>query len=180
MTWCRWPDSNRHGLLARWILSPLRLPIPSHRQIALAIIIILGKEEKSKLFFPFLGRWRQANKNLAPKPEKLARPQLKRPLGNALWLGQKLDGFSPARPPWPTTYNLDILSRIVEKPGRICYNQKHRTYSALSLGKNILTQLARPRSPKLSPCRAWPPKGHLQKPGKRAGKSHRERMKANL
>ena len=27
---CRWPDSNRHGLLRR-ILSAVRLPIPSHR-----------------------------------------------------------------------------------------------------------------------------------------------------
>ena len=29
--WCRWPDSNRHGVLAQRILSPSRLPIPSHR-----------------------------------------------------------------------------------------------------------------------------------------------------
>ena len=29
---CRWPDSNRHGLLRR-ILSAVRLPIPSHRQM---------------------------------------------------------------------------------------------------------------------------------------------------
>ena len=28
--WCRWPESNRHGLFNRRILSPVRLPIPPH------------------------------------------------------------------------------------------------------------------------------------------------------
>ena|SRR5579871_2606915 len=31
VVWCREPDSNRHGLYARGILSPLRLPIPPSR-----------------------------------------------------------------------------------------------------------------------------------------------------
>ena len=30
--WCQWPDSNRHGGLARRILNPLRLPISPHWQ----------------------------------------------------------------------------------------------------------------------------------------------------
>jgi hypothetical protein len=30
-TWCRRPDSNRHGVFVRRILSPLRLPIPPLR-----------------------------------------------------------------------------------------------------------------------------------------------------
>ena len=30
MHWCRWPESNRHGLFNRRILSPVRLPIPPH------------------------------------------------------------------------------------------------------------------------------------------------------
>ncbi len=29
--WCRWRGSNPHGLLAQRILSPPRLPIPTHR-----------------------------------------------------------------------------------------------------------------------------------------------------
>lgn len=32
--WCPRPDSNRHGLLVRRILSPVRLPIPPLRQLA--------------------------------------------------------------------------------------------------------------------------------------------------
>ena len=32
-TWCRKWDSNPHGVLVQWILSPPRLPIPSFRQI---------------------------------------------------------------------------------------------------------------------------------------------------
>ena len=35
--WCRWWDSNPHGGLAQRILSPSRLPIPSHRRISFAI-----------------------------------------------------------------------------------------------------------------------------------------------
>ena len=31
--WCRWWDSNPHGGLAQRILSPSRLPIPSHRHV---------------------------------------------------------------------------------------------------------------------------------------------------
>ena len=31
-TWCCWPDLNRYGLLARGILSPLRLPISPQQQ----------------------------------------------------------------------------------------------------------------------------------------------------
>ena len=30
--WCRWRGSNPHGVLAHRILSPARLPIPSHRR----------------------------------------------------------------------------------------------------------------------------------------------------
>ena len=33
--WCRWRGSNPHELLAQRILSPPRLPIPTHRQIFL-------------------------------------------------------------------------------------------------------------------------------------------------
>ncbi len=31
--WCRWRGSNPHGVLAHRILSPARLPIPSHRLV---------------------------------------------------------------------------------------------------------------------------------------------------
>ena len=30
LCWCRWPESNRHGLFNRRILSPVRLPVPPH------------------------------------------------------------------------------------------------------------------------------------------------------
>ena len=33
LIWCRWPESNRHGLFNRRILSPVRLPVPPHLHI---------------------------------------------------------------------------------------------------------------------------------------------------
>ncbi len=46
ISWCRWPDSNRHGLPRR-ILSAVRLPIPSHRRLKQYI----RKFKKMQVFF---------------------------------------------------------------------------------------------------------------------------------
>ena len=35
----------------RWILSPLRLPIPSHRQINLTLLLYIIKLTKSSVFY---------------------------------------------------------------------------------------------------------------------------------
>ena len=40
--WCRWWDSNPHGGLAQRILSPSRLPIPSHRPVYLTKMYYTG------------------------------------------------------------------------------------------------------------------------------------------
>ena len=34
VNWCRWPESNRHGLFNRRILSPVRLPVPPHLHVS--------------------------------------------------------------------------------------------------------------------------------------------------
>ena len=49
--WCRWRGSNPHELLAQRILSPPRLPIPTHRQAPLQYSTDSGKMQE-KVFPP--------------------------------------------------------------------------------------------------------------------------------
>ena len=37
-SWCRWPESNRHGLFVRRILSPVRLPVPPHLHTGISVL----------------------------------------------------------------------------------------------------------------------------------------------
>ena len=38
--WCRWPESNRHGLFNRRILSPVRLPVPPHLHFIFKLVCL--------------------------------------------------------------------------------------------------------------------------------------------
>ena len=51
--WCRWPESNRHGLFNRRILSPVRLPVPPHLHFELTRMIILLFNMNCQHFFDF-------------------------------------------------------------------------------------------------------------------------------
>ena len=44
-SWYRRPDSNRHGPLAHWILSPRRLPVTPLRRVVPSCLIWLGTDE---------------------------------------------------------------------------------------------------------------------------------------
>ena len=40
LLWCRWPESNRHGLFNRRILSPVRLPVPPHLHLIFELAVL--------------------------------------------------------------------------------------------------------------------------------------------
>ena len=81
--WCRWWDSNPHGGLAQRILSPSRLPIPSHRR-AWGIIAYLSGERQ----YPagvFSGRGRYPLSPSRPRKPRDSAParHTRRPLGTS-------------------------------------------------------------------------------------------------
>ena len=56
--WCRWRESNPHGGLAQRILSPPRLPVPTHRHKNVesyeTLILYMIEKKKSSVFTLFL------------------------------------------------------------------------------------------------------------------------------
>ena len=50
--WCPGPESNRHGVLHRGILSPLRLPIPPPGHRRRAQVLLTGIPLTVKIFNP--------------------------------------------------------------------------------------------------------------------------------